>query len=106
MPGIISEVPESLGHATLGSVGQLPNLPDDDQRDWSKALIPSFLALLKTANYSEEEQLGYLDWFCKWIVPAMGPSLHSAKRSKTKSMATADGSPIEWSIKWTEEKIR
>lgn len=106
MPGIIKEASGSLEPATRSGINETPNFTSDDQEAWAKALVPSLLRILENGKYPQDEQVDYFNWFCRWIVPAMGPSLYSDKRHKAKSIATADGSPIEWSIKWTEKKSR
>jgi DMATS type aromatic prenyltransferase len=74
-----------------------------DQIFWSGALSQSLVTLLQTSKYINEEQLYYLHWFERWILPAMGPQPIDGKPYYTSSF-THDGSPLEYSLNWKEKK--
>lgn len=78
--------------------------PDqDDHAFWSEALGQSLVTLLQTSQYSDKEQLKYLRWFERWILPAMGPRPTGGKPHYASSF-THDGSPLEYSLNWKEKK--
>lgn len=78
--------------------------PDqDDNAFWSGALGQSLVTLLQTSQYSDKDQLNYLRWFQRWILPAMGPRPKDGKPHYPSSF-THDGSPLEYSLNWKEKK--
>lgn len=74
-----------------------------DQEFWWDAFGEPLATLLKTSQYSEEEQLYYLRWFHQWIMPSLGPRPLNGKPHFGATL-TYDGSPLEYSLNWKEKK--
>lgn len=75
----------------------------DDHAFWWSMLGESFATLLKSNQYSENNQLYYLRWFQKWILGSFGPRPIDGKVHYRPEFAW-DGTPLEFSINWKEKK--
>ncbi|KFY27181.1 hypothetical protein V493_03668 [Pseudogymnoascus sp. VKM F-4281 (FW-2241)] len=96
----------ALSPAVLHSIDQVPGLPNDDQKFWWGATVPAFVRLLQDCQYTEEHQLLYLNWYYRWIIPALGPRATAAECPNPRSILVQDGSQVEFSIKWKEAKAQ
>ncbi|KAI3316827.1 tryptophan dimethylallyltransferase-domain-containing protein [Xylariaceae sp. AK1471] len=74
-----------------------------DQAFWWNALGRPLASLLQSSQYNEDDQLYYLQWFHKWIMPALGPRWVDGK-PYYGAWLTHDGSCFEYSLNWKEKK--
>lgn len=88
---------------TFDQVSQQTQSLDDDGIFWWGMLGQSLATLLKTSQYSNDEQLYYLRWFQRWILRSLGPRPVDG-RPYHRSDFTYDGSPLEYSLNWKEKK--
>jgi DMATS type aromatic prenyltransferase len=70
---------------------------------WWSAVGQSFAILLKTNQYSEDDQRFYVRWFQQWITASLGPRPINGKPHYGATFVY-DGSPVEFSVNWKEKK--
>ncbi|KAF2228552.1 aromatic prenyltransferase [Viridothelium virens] len=76
---------------------------NENKAFWWGVTAQSLATLLQTSQYSEEEQLYYLQWYQQWIAGSFGPAPVGGKPHYSSSF-TYDGSPLEYSLNWKEKK--
>ncbi|KAI5918416.1 tryptophan dimethylallyltransferase-domain-containing protein [Camillea tinctor] len=95
----VSSESERQSSATLARV----NEDLSDASFWWDALSQPLATLFQNQKYGEPQQLAYLRWFQKWIMPALGPRPVNGQ-AHYGSWLTHDGSRLEYSMNWKEKK--
>ncbi|OLN95472.1 7-dimethylallyltryptophan synthase 2 [Colletotrichum chlorophyti] len=75
---------------------------NQDQDFWWEATASSFSSLLKSCDYTECEQQFLLQWYSRFILPALGPRPWPDMVAKFNPCPVFDGSACEFSINWRE----
>jgi DMATS type aromatic prenyltransferase len=95
--------PERTAVSSFERLSQEIRARHQDELFWWNLLGHSFATLLKQNDYSDKEQLYYLQWFQRWILGGLGPRPIDGKAFYDATF-TYDGSPLEFSLNWREKK--
>lgn len=100
------EPEQNSSMSSCDSIAQDLGFPDQDQELWWRATAHSLGRLLADYRYSKDDQLLHLEWYHKYILPALGPYPVRDQKPQFQPCPVSDGSACEHSINWREKGTR